>query len=81
MVRVVVMPPFDNEFFGGKDRLEIEASNLFGAVRELGKLGPGFAEIAEVRATLAVDGVVTADWSTPLTEASEVIVLPRVGGG
>ena len=81
MVRVVVMPPFENEFFGGKDRLEIEAANLFGAVRELSKLGPGFAEIAEVRATLAVDGVVTADWSTPLTATSEVIVLPRVGGG
>ena len=75
------MPPFTNEFFGGKDRLEIEAANLFGAVRELGELGPGFSEVAEVRATLAVDGVITADWSTPLNAASEVIVLPRVGGG
>ena len=81
MARVVVMPPFENEFFGGRDRLEIEAGNLFEAVRELGKLGPGFAEIAEVRATLAVDGVVIADWSTPLAARSELILLPRVGGG
>jgi molybdopterin converting factor small subunit len=75
------MPPFESEFFGGKDRLEIKAANLFAAVRELGKLGPGFADVAEVRVTLAVDGVVTADWSTPLTAESEVIVLPRVSGG
>jgi len=75
------MPPFENEFFGGRDRLEVEAGNLFEAVRELGKLGPGFAEVAEVRAALAVDGVVTQDWSTPLTDGSEVILLPRVGGG
>lgn len=81
MARVVVMPPFENEFFGGRDRLEVDAANLFAAVRELDKLGPGFAEVAQVRATLAVDGVVVPDWSTPLTPESEVILLPRVGGG
>ena len=81
MARVVVMPPLDDEFFGGRDRLEVEAANLFAAVRELDGLGPGFAEVAQVRATLAVDGVVVPDWSTPLDADSEVILLPRVGGG
>lgn len=80
-MRIVVMPPLDNEFFGGKDRLELEAPNLFGLVRELDGLSPGFADVADVRAALAIDGVVVPDWSTSLAGASEVIVLPRVGGG
>lgn len=75
------MPPFDNEFFGGRDRLDLEAGNLFGMVRELNALAPGFGDVAGVRAQFAIDGVVVPDWSTPLAGANEVILLPRVGGG
>lgn len=75
------MPPFDREFFGGKDRLDLDAGNLFGMVRELDGLAPGFARVAEVRAAFAVDGTYTADWSMSLADADEVILLPRVGGG
>ena len=75
------MPPFDNEFFGGRDRLDLEARNLFGMVRELDAQAPGFGDIAGVRVQFAIDGVVVPDWSTSLVGATEVIVLPRVGGG
>jgi len=74
------MPPFDREYFGG-DRLELEAGNLFDLVRKLDAQAPGFAEIAEVRAAFAIDGVFTTDWSSPLAGATEVILLPRIGGG
>jgi molybdopterin converting factor small subunit len=80
-MRIVVMPPFDSEFFGGKDRLDLDAGNLFGIVAELNKLSPGFADLADVRAAFAIDGVVVSDWSSSLAGACEVIVLPRVGGG
>lgn len=80
-MRVVVMPPLDREFFGGKDRLDLEAGNLFGLVTELDKLAPGFGELADIRASMAIDGVVAPDWSASLADASEVIVLPRVAGG
>jgi sulfur-carrier protein len=79
-MRIVVMPPFDREFFGS-DRLELSAGNLFGLVDELDALAPGFAEIADVRAAFAIDGVFTNDWASPLAGVTEVIVLPRVGGG
>lgn len=75
------MPPLDREFFGGADRLEIDAPNLFALVAELDRLSPGFSGIADVRAAFAIDGVYAADWSAPLTDVAEVIVLPRVGGG
>ena len=75
------MPPFDREFFGGRDRLDLTADTLFGLVGKLDELAPGFAERAHVRAAFAIDGVYTPDWSRSLTEASEVVLLPRVAGG
>ena len=80
-MRVVIIPPLDKELFGGKDRFELEAGNLFGIIAQLGALSPGFASIADARVGLAIDGVVTADWSASLANAQEIIVLPRVGGG
>jgi sulfur-carrier protein len=74
------MSPFDREFFDG-DRLELTAINLFDLVQRLDERAPGFADIAGIRAAFAIDGVFTADWSSPLAGVSEVILLPRVGGG
>lgn len=79
-LRIVVMPPFDKEFFG-TDRLSLSAANLFDLVGKLDALAPGFAAIAQPRVHLAVDGVLETDWTRPLSNVGEVIVLPRVGGG
>jgi hypothetical protein len=78
---VIVMPPFDREFFGGTDRFDFEARTLFGVINKLDDIGPGFADLADVRAALAVDGVVQPDWSLSLEGASEVIVMAKVAGG
>ena len=80
-VRVIVMPPFDREFFGGTDRFEITARTLFGLVNRLDEIGPGFADLADVRAAFAVDGVVQPDWSLPLEGVQEVVVMQKVAGG
>jgi hypothetical protein len=80
-VRVIVMPPFDREFFGGTDRFEITARTLFGLVNRLDEIGPGFADLADVRAAFAVDGVVQPDWSVPLEGVQEVVVMQKVAGG
>ena len=75
------MPPLDQDWFGGRDRLEAEAATLFALVRKLEAQAPGFAEAAPARVQFAVDGVVAPDWTTDITQAEEVIVLPRVSGG
>ncbi len=75
------MPPFDREFFGGSDRLELEADSLFALVGKLDAIAPGFAAAAESRAAFAVDGVFATVWSASLAGAGEVILLPRVAGG
>jgi len=81
MLLVIVMPPFDREFFGGTDRFEIAAKTLFGVVNRLEEIGPGFSDLADVRAAFAVDGVVQPDWSVPLEGAREVVVMQKVAGG
>lgn len=81
MARVTILPPLDAEFFGGADSLEVDAGNVFELVGALGRRSPGFAEVADVRAAIAVDDVLTADWATPLSSTSNVLLVPRVGGG
>lgn len=79
-MRIIVMPPFDKEFFGA-DRLDLAPHNLFDLVERLEALAPGFAAIAPARVHFGVDGVLETDWTRELAQAVEVIVLPRVGGG
>ncbi|MCX7671315.1 MAG: hypothetical protein N2439_14760, partial [Anaerolineae bacterium] len=80
-MRVNVEPSFAAEYFGSRQEFDIEAGNVFQLVEKLDHLGSGFAEIAEVRVIFAVDGTVANDWSVPLSPASEVFVIPRIGGG
>lgn len=81
MVRVSLDRSLAAEWFGGRDAVEAEAGNVLQLVDALNRMAPGFAEIAPVRTVFAVDGEVTADWSVALSDASEVILLPRIGGG
>lgn len=75
------MPPFADEFLGGTREFAIEAGTLFALVRALDRIGPGFAEEVEGRGAVAVDGAVVTDWSTPLGESADVLIIPRVAGG
>jgi sulfur-carrier protein len=80
-MRIVVMPPFDQEFFGGRHGLDLSAPTLFALVEKLDGEAPGFAAVAEARAAFAIDGIYAPDWTRSLAEAAEVILLPRVAGG
>jgi hypothetical protein len=80
-VKIVVDTSLAAEFFGSRDTLELDAGSLIELVGKLDAIGPGFADIAPVRAAFAVDGIIVADWSKPLAGANEVFLLPRIGGG
>lgn len=80
-MRVIVMPPFDREFFGGADRFDLSAKTLFGVVNKLEEIGPGFSDLADVRAAFVVDGEVRSDWSLSVEGAEEVVVIQKVAGG
>jgi len=77
----MVMPPFCDEFLGGRREFAVEAGSILALLRALDREGPGLAAEAEARAAVAVDGVVATDWTMPLSPGSEVLVIPRVAGG
>ena len=81
MARVTIMSPLSSEFFGGAENVDVYAGNIFELVGALDRRNPGFADVADVRVAFAVDDVLTTDWATPLSESSNVLLVPRVGGG
>ena len=81
MAKVVATPSLCEEFLGGRGELRIDAGNLFELVRKLDAITPGFGAFIEDRVALAVDGTLVADWTTRLSEDSEVLLVPRIAGG
>lgn len=81
MARVILLPPFAGEFFGGRGEMELDAGNLFALVRALDAEAPGFAEAVEGRAAIAVNGQAVGDWTTALAARDEVMIVPKVAGG
>lgn len=56
-------------------------ANLFELVAALDAMSPGFGDFIEERVALAVDGTVVLDWTTSLSDQSEVMLVPRIAGG
>lgn len=81
MARVILLPPFAGEFFGGRGEMEVAAGTLFALVRALDAMAPGFAEAMEGQAAIAIGGVVAGDWTTVLNPDDEVMIVPKVAGG
>ncbi len=75
------LAPFSQQFFGGTAQLEVAAKNIFGVIEALDALAPGFADVAGLRATFAIDGSVQNDWSAAIKPDAEVALFPRVAGG
>lgn len=78
---IVVMPPFDREFFDSRDRLSLDAATIYDLIEKLDAIAPGFADQVDVRAAFAIDGAFASDWTVSLAGVREVILLPRIGGG
>ncbi len=81
MARLTILSPLDAEFFGGTTVMTMSAVSIFDLVRRLGDISPGFADVADVRAAFAVEGVIVSDWSAPICGDPEVLMVPRIGGG
>lgn len=82
MARVILPRELAAELFGGQEHLDVAGKTLFAIVRALEETGPGFAQRATAHTlAIAVDGVLSDDWSTPVQPNSEILVVPRVAGG
>lgn len=81
VAQVVVTGPLGGEFPGGAREFELEAANVFELVGKLDALSPGAAAFIESQVSIAVDGALIGDWSTPLERSSEVLLVPHIAGG
>jgi molybdopterin converting factor small subunit len=78
---VVVTAALRGEVPLGAGELEIDAADVFDLVRQLDAMHPGLRDFIESQVSIAVDGVLVSDWSTPLSSASEVLLVPHIAGG
>jgi len=81
IVRVVPMASVATAWFGSGEEITAEAGNLFQLVEQLERRSPGFAEAAGVAISFAVNGELAADWTVPLVNGAEILLVPRIGGG
>ncbi len=70
------------EATGGRDVVEVNASDFKGVLRELEANYPGLKDRIERGVSLAIDGVIYREaWFQPVRPDSEVVLMPLMVGG
>ncbi len=82
MAKVVLTTDLSREFTGGTSELEVAASSVRRLIRALDERFPGLGEELKTKMAVAIDGQIYQDAFLESLEAdSEVVFLPRIGGG
>ena len=81
MARVVIFGSL-RVFTDGEGEIEISATNTRSLLQELASRYPGLRNTIDAGVSLAIDGEVFKEaWFTPISEDSEVVVMPLMVGG
>lgn len=78
---MIVTAPLRGEFPISAGEFAVDAASVFELVRKLEVDSPGIGDFIEAKVSVAIDGALISDWSTPLTPASEVMLVPHIAGG
>jgi len=82
MPHVLVADSAFRAVVGGVSELDIEADNVRRLIEAIDARFPGSGAYIDKRMAIAVDGEIHQDaGAIPLTPASEVCLIPRIGGG
>jgi sulfur-carrier protein len=82
MPKVVISGSSCQRFTGGKTEFEVAATNFRRLVLELEERFPGLGKQVEEGMAVAIDGEIFQDaYQTPLDPDSEVVLIPKIGGG
>jgi molybdopterin converting factor small subunit len=69
-------------FAGGHTEFEVEATTFRRLVLELERRFPGLGKQVEESMAIAIDGEIFQDaYSAAFTPESEVVLIPKIGGG
>ena len=67
---------------GGLRAFEVEASTVRELLHRIESRFPGLGDLIDQRMAIAIDGVITQDaHGAALAPHSEVVLLPKIGGG
>ena len=69
-------------FTGGVSEFDVTATTVRQLIQELERRYPGLGDFVERRMAVAIDGEIHQDaLAAPLSEHSEVYLIPKIGGG
>jgi molybdopterin converting factor small subunit len=69
-------------FTGGACEFDVAATSVGAMIRELERRWPGLGDYVERRMAVAIDGEIHQDANgARMGEASEVCLIPKIGGG
>ncbi len=82
MPKVVISGSSCQRFTGGKTDFEVAATNFRRLVLELEERFPGLGKQVEEGMAVAIDGEIFQDaYSAVLRPESEIVLIPKIGGG
>jgi len=71
-----------NQLTGGVTEFEVEATNFRRLIIELERRFPGLGHQVEESMAIAIDGEIYQDaYSVELRPGSEIVLIPKIGGG
>ena len=82
MPRVLAMGGDVARYTGGRSEFDVAATTVGGMILELDARWPGLGDYVERRMAVAIDGEIFQDADgAAFGEASEVCLIPKIGGG
>lgn len=69
-------------FTGGASAFDFDAATVRDLIAALDARFPGIGEFIDRKMAFAIDGEIHQDaWFSPIGPASEVVLIPKIGGG
>lgn len=82
MPRVILSGMAARRFTGGETAFEVEADTVRRMIAELDRRFPGLGNQIDEGMAVAIDGEIYQDaWQAPLRADSEIVLIPKIGGG
>jgi molybdopterin converting factor small subunit len=82
MPHVVMTGIAARRFTGGQTEFDVEANTVRRMIAELDRRFPGLGRQIDESMAVAIDGEIFQDaYLTPLNPGSEIVLIPKIGGG
>lgn len=82
MPKVVISGIAARRFTGGQSEVEVEADTVRRMITELERRFPGLGRQIDESMAVSIDGEIYQDaYLAPLRADSEIVLIPKIGGG